>query len=108
MSPASAILSHCHYLSFPELPSDDWSDSDDDETKIEGKQSSGPSDLPTAKLRIKKLEEQLTRAQNDVSELRNLFKKRLDLVEDAPSSVEKDVTKRDDDSHYFQSYGYDG
>ncbi|KDQ16021.1 hypothetical protein BOTBODRAFT_107545 [Botryobasidium botryosum FD-172 SS1] len=66
-----------------------------------------PETLQEAQHRIKKLEEQLLHARTDVADLRNLIKSRLDLVDDASPAEQRKAIERDDDTHYFQSYGYD-
>ncbi|KAK0222152.1 S-adenosyl-L-methionine-dependent methyltransferase [Armillaria fumosa] len=75
-----------------QLQADDWSDSDDEDT-------SDPS------RRILALEKKLARTQQEFHEYRNLISKKMDLssLADEPSSSEP--RPRDDDTHYFESYG---
>lgn len=83
---------------FPEFNSEEWSDSDDDETV------SDPA------RRIAALEKKLTRAKQEFDEYRSVISQRLNistLMEDAGPSAPI-PNARDDDTHYFQSYGENG
>lgn len=90
-----------------ELDSGDWSDSED-----EGK--AGPSDKDSdvrlAK-KAKKLQAQLSQAHQDLRELKTMLKGRFELLEasvpDAPG-IDEAAVPRDDDTHYFESYAYNG
>ncbi|KAK0244548.1 S-adenosyl-L-methionine-dependent methyltransferase [Armillaria nabsnona] len=75
-----------------QLQADDWSDSDDEDT-------SDPS------RRILALEKKLARTQQDFHEYRTLISKKMGLssLVDEPSTSEP--RPRDDDTHYFESYG---
>ncbi|KAG8214938.1 S-adenosyl-L-methionine-dependent methyltransferase [Butyriboletus roseoflavus] len=87
---------------------DDWSDDGGGPSAEHG--SNAPSDLPNALRRISILEKKLSQAQNDLSDYRRLITQNLgvssiaEIINDpGPSSSE---ALRDDDTHYFQSYGY--
>lgn len=89
---------------------DDWSDSEDEQPAQSG--SSQPSDLTSAEKRIKLLEKKLQQAKQDFVDYRKFVGDRLNLaglaeaLKDHPeSSTHVSVPLRDDDSHYFQSYG---
>ncbi|KAK0201522.1 protein arginine N-methyltransferase [Desarmillaria ectypa] len=75
-----------------QLQVDDWSDSDDEDT-------SDPS------RRILALEKKLARTQQEFHEYRTLISRKMDLssLVDEPSTSEPQP--RDDDTHYFESYG---
>ncbi|KAK0185705.1 S-adenosyl-L-methionine-dependent methyltransferase [Armillaria mellea] len=75
-----------------QLQADDWSDSDDEDT-------SDPS------RRILALEKKLARTQQEFHEYRTLISKKINLssLADEPSTSEP--RPRDDDTHYFESYG---
>lgn len=89
---------------------DDWSDDDNGPSAEYG--SSPPLDLPSALIRIGNLEKKLYQAQNDLSDYKRLVTQNLDIssiteiINDPGSSVSE--APRDDDTHYFQSYGYNG
>ncbi|KAI5987412.1 S-adenosyl-L-methionine-dependent methyltransferase [Pisolithus marmoratus] len=62
--------------------------------------------------RIRHLEEKLSQAQQDLADYRNIVSQKIDVAsfaeivsEEPGSSTAKDADVRDDDSHYFQSYG---
>ncbi|KAA1472227.1 S-adenosyl-L-methionine-dependent methyltransferase [Dentipellis sp. KUC8613] len=81
--------------------SDDWSDSDDE---------NAPSDLTSAKRRIDLLEKKLQEAQRDLADYKGLVSNRLDIgsLRDAisePGPSGAGSSARDDDTHYFESYG---
>ncbi|KIJ59063.1 hypothetical protein HYDPIDRAFT_101466 [Hydnomerulius pinastri MD-312] len=91
-----------------QLPSDDWSD--DEDSPSGATSSSPPSDLSSALKRIQILEQKLSQAQKDMIDYRTLVTQKLDISniieiinEQGPSTSQ---AIRDDDSHYFQSYGY--
>lgn len=85
--------------------SDDWSDDDEPDA--------GPSSSQIdPSRRIALLERKLQQAKQDLADYKALVSQRLDLsrLQDAmtePSGSSK-VVERDDDSHYFQSYGQNG
>ncbi|KAF9220251.1 S-adenosyl-L-methionine-dependent methyltransferase [Gyrodon lividus] len=87
---------------------DDWSD--DEGPPTSGRPPSPPSDLSSALTRIQVLEQKLSQAQKDMTDYRKLVTEKLDISniaeivnEPGPSTSE---AIRDDDTHYFQSYGY--
>ncbi|KAG9308854.1 S-adenosyl-L-methionine-dependent methyltransferase [Chiua virens] len=90
---------------------DDWSDEDEDEPSNEYN-SEPPSDLPSALKRIQFLEKKLSRAQNDMLDYRKFVSENLnisaiaDIVNDPDPVTDGPGAPRDDDTHYFQSYGY--
>lgn len=93
---------------------DDWSD-DESPPTANPQQPNEPTDLATAVRRIRHLEEKLSQAQKDLADYRNIVSQKVDVArfaeivsEPGPSSsLTKDGVDdvRDDDSHYFQSYG---
>ncbi|TFY63817.1 hypothetical protein EVJ58_g3025 [Rhodofomes roseus] len=92
-----------------QVHSADWSSSDEDEPS-----ASTPTDLEDAKRRIRALARKLQKARQDFIDYRAFVGERLGrsgLVEAltepaAPgSSTHLAAPLRDDDSHYFQSYG---
>lgn len=94
----------------PELQSDDWSDDEDVAASTET-----PSDLSQALRKIRALENALHKAQQDLSDYRGFVGDRLNLAglaealtEPSTSSTHVAAPLRDDDSHYFQSYGENG
>lgn len=99
---SSPILTPDHLI---EIQSNDWSDSED------GDASGDPQDLTTALRRIKTLENNLAKAKRDFAEYRNFVSDKLDIarlaeaVSTPPSNV---PAPRDDDTHYFESYGGNG
>ncbi|KAI0060468.1 S-adenosyl-L-methionine-dependent methyltransferase [Artomyces pyxidatus] len=82
--------------------SDDWSDSDDDSAPA-------PTDLAGASRRIATLEGKLEQAKKDLIDYKRLVSERLNLatlkaaIETSDASTS--APARDDDSHYFDSYG---
>ncbi|KAG7088874.1 hypothetical protein E1B28_012824 [Marasmius oreades] len=76
-----------------QLQSDDWSDSEDEQANPEK--------------RIKVLEKKLAQARAEFEAYRALVNQRFDLIEAAPDApaAESAPKTRDDDSHYFESYG---
>lgn len=87
---------------------DDWSDDDDDRPFG----SDPPPDLPSALRRIHILEKKLSQAQTDLLDYRRLITQNLDIssiaeiINDPVPST--DEASRDDDTHYFLSYEYNG
>lgn len=91
---------------------DDWSDDDQYDGPSAEHSSSLPSDLPSALSRIRILEKKLSQAQDDLSDYRRFVTQNLDtssiteIINDpGPSTSEP---SRDDDTHYFLSYEYNG
>ncbi|KAF9568765.1 arginine N-methyltransferase 3 [Agrocybe pediades] len=87
--------------------SEDWSDSDEDDL------DDGNSD-PNHKIKV--LEKKLALARQSLGDYRALVAEKLDItkqvqnltLEEGPSGSSKEETtapKRDDDTHYFESYG---
>lgn len=88
-----------------QLQSDDWSD---DEEVVNNHQA--PADLSEAMRKIRALENALHKAQQDLVDYRSFVGDRLNLAGLAealqePSSSSSNAPARDDDSHYFESYG---
>ena len=104
MSPVQANL----FTSIDSVPvnsPDSWSDSED------GSKALAPSDLVSATRRIAALETKLAAAKEDLAEYRSLVNQRADiaLIREAIDVPGEPVSsKRDDDSHYFDSYGVNG
>lgn len=85
-----------------ELNTADWSDSDDD--------GANDSD-PTRK--IKALEKKLALAQQSLGDYRALIAEKLSLTREVQNVDELGQSQptaisRDDDTHYFESYGANG
>ncbi|KAI0322098.1 protein arginine N-methyltransferase [Amylostereum chailletii] len=81
---------------------DDWSDSDDD--------APAPTDLAAATKRIKALERKLAQTQQGLVDYKNLVHERLDVTRLQEAITASDASlpgpsPRDDDTHYFESYG---
>jgi type I protein arginine methyltransferase len=107
---SSADRSNCTHLG-AELQSDDWSDDEEIMNSAEA-----PSDLSEATRKIRALENALHKAQQDLADYRSFVGERLNLASLAASLRESEASLsthvgtplRDDDSHYFQSYGENG
>ncbi|KAL5524274.1 hypothetical protein ACEPAF_9414 [Sanghuangporus sanghuang] len=91
-----------------QLASDDWSEDEDVEPVV-------AKDSDKDKV-IRVLSKKLEQAKKDLADFRALVEKQFNLSEvkqalqegstsAEPSSKGESVTKRDDDSHYFESYG---
>lgn len=86
----------------------DWSDED-----IDTSSEAAPEDLESAFHRIKTLEANLEKTKQDLTDYREFVTKSLDVeklaeVVASTSTADFIVPKRDDDSHYFTSYGSNG
>ncbi|KAK0449453.1 S-adenosyl-L-methionine-dependent methyltransferase [Armillaria borealis] len=79
-------------ITFSELQADDWSDSDDEDT-------SDP------RRRILALEKKLARTQQEFHEYRTLISKKMGLSSLVEEPSTSEPRPRDDDTHYFESYG---
>src|SRR4051794_23263055 len=83
---------------------DNWSESDDEE------QVDMPNADPTQRIHV--LERKLERAKQQLADYRALVARRLNVasviegIDDENSSLP--TKPRDDDAHYFQSYGENG
>ncbi|KAI6107141.1 S-adenosyl-L-methionine-dependent methyltransferase [Pisolithus croceorrhizus] len=92
-----------------QLDLDDWSD-DEGPSSLAHPQPE-PTDLATAVRRIRYLEEKLSQSQKDLADYRNIVSKKVDvasfveIISEPGPSTTKIADARDDDSHYFQSYG---
>ncbi|KAF8430973.1 S-adenosyl-L-methionine-dependent methyltransferase [Boletus edulis BED1] len=91
---------------------DDWSDDDEDGPSTE-LTPGPPSDLPTALRRIQILEEKLSQAQMNLSDYRKFVTQNLDIsslaeIINDPDPSTTGEAPRDDDTHYFLSYEYNG
>ena len=98
---ASIETQRVTYL-FVEAPSDDWEDSEDEDV--------GNAD-PSSKIKI--LEKKLALAQQSLVDYRTLITEKCNipnLLKDInePTPRQPAPTSRDDDTHYFQSYGEHG
>ncbi|KAF7964712.1 hypothetical protein HWV62_3685 [Athelia sp. TMB] len=85
-------------------PDDEWSDSDEEA----GKAGPPASDLRAANIRIRALEKKLADAKRDLVDYRGFIGERLNLASLSEAIKESDSIlrpARDDDSHYFESYG---
>lgn len=91
-----------------ESQSGDWSDEEDVGTAS----GATPGDLDSALRRLRALEADLNKAKQDLVDYRQFVTKSLDVerLADAVATSTADpvVPKRDDDSHYFTSYGSNG
>ena len=85
--------------------SDDWSNDSED-----GSNMSAPSDIATATRRIAMLESKLVAAKEELAHYRSLITQRVDItrIREALDEPIADTSKRDDDTHYFESYGENG
>ncbi|KAF9265191.1 S-adenosyl-L-methionine-dependent methyltransferase [Marasmius fiardii PR-910] len=72
-----------------QLQSDDWSDSEDDDNPHK---------------RIKSLQSDLSQTRSEFQAYRSLINQRLNLLDSPADTTVVGQPKRDDDSHYFQSY----
>jgi len=97
-----------------ELQTDDWIDTDDEPSRSTKKDANTNLDpnisLPQAQREIRLLKERLANAQNELQEYQKLV--RTQLKASALAELEDDTPleqpKRDDDTHYFESYGGNG
>lgn len=103
------------------MQTDDWTDDTDTDADADADKE-GPShsaqrdakssnfDLPHAHREIGRLKERLADAQNELRDYQRLVRTQLEgptldaLKDDTPL----DPPKRDDDTHYFESYGGNG
>lgn len=89
-------------------PEEDWSNSDSDDPPSIATQL----ELPDALHRIRTLERKLASAKQDLADYHQFVGERLkssrlaEVTDDDASSTP--VPARDDDSHYFESYGANG
>lgn len=93
---------------------DSWSDSEDDTAApaAAASTSSNPSsELAKATRRIRHLEEKLAALEGSAKAELELMRKtlgaRLNISDEAPAPKEE-KKERDDDTHYFDSYAYNG
>jgi protein arginine N-methyltransferase 3 len=96
------ILTPDHFI---DIKFNDWSDSEDEGAPGD------PQDLTTALRRIKILENNLAKAKRDFADYRSFVSDKLDIARlaeavSAPPSAAP--VPRDDDTHYFESYGGNG
>ncbi|THH29363.1 hypothetical protein EUX98_g4825 [Antrodiella citrinella] len=89
---------------------DDWTDSEEDDALIV--QPSSKYDAGSASRKIAALEKKLKKSKEDLANYRGFVGERLNLAslaealkEPGVSSTHDSASLRDDDSHYFQSYG---
>lgn len=85
---------------------DEWSDSDDDAAPKDVE-----TDLSSAVRRIRVLEKKLAGAKQDFVDYRAFVGERLNTAHLADATNDLSpapTTARDDDSHYFESYGENG
>jgi protein arginine N-methyltransferase 3 len=85
-----------------EFQPDEWSDSED-----EGAAAKDPT------LRIRALEEKLALVKQDFADYRSLISQKLNVPALLDAVIDQDsdhppVKTRDDDTHYFESYGENG
>lgn len=92
------------YLSSEFQLNDEWSDDDDEEAAS----TDVVSDLPGAIRRIRTLEKKLANAKQDLTDYRAFVGERLNATEIADDPSPASIPARDDDSHYFDSYGENG
>ncbi|KAG8932198.1 hypothetical protein FRC02_001550 [Tulasnella sp. 418] len=91
-----------------QLRSADWSDSEADAPDSTSKSKSKRKSNETDAERITRLEAELAEARRGVLEYRDLVKKKFEVLEDIAFKDDDESPKRDDDTHYFNSYGYNG
>lgn len=87
---------------FLEVQSDDWSDSDDENPKTTD---------PLQRIQI--LERKLAQVKHEFADYRNLISERVNISSLLDASTDAEPSQsvpslRDDDSHYFKSYGENG
>ena len=106
------------------MQTDDWSDDTDTDTDADANaDEEGPSysaqrdakkasnfDLPHAHREIRLLKERLANAQNELRDYQRLVRTRLEgpTLDALKDDIPLDPPKRDDDTHYFESYGGNG
>ena len=91
-----------------ESQSGDWSEEEDADTS-----GALPKDLESALQKIKHLETSLKKSKQNLSDYREFVTKSLDVEKlseriASTSTADPIAPKRDDDSHYFTSYGSNG
>lgn len=101
---------------FLEQDPGDWSDDEGPSFSVADATSTrfseDPVDLDSALRRIRVLEQKLSRAQRALVDYRTVVAQKIDIeslaeIASEPGPSTKDAL-RDDDSHYFQSYGATG
>jgi protein arginine N-methyltransferase 3 len=106
--PPAPAVGDCVYANVPtELEDDEpWSD-DEEDGAAAGASAEEPSDLPGALKQIRALERRLAQTTQRFGELRAFAASRLDagLLAASSSSDDPAPRERDDDTHYFDSYG---
>lgn len=101
-----------HTFLYQELQSGDWTDSEQEDD--DAAQSKGWSDPRKASQRIRRLEEKISAARQELIDYRKLVEGRFNLSQIAEQynslHVSEDLQPppRDDDSHYFRSYAENG
>lgn len=91
-----------------ELEAPDSSDSEDDADEL-AKKVSGPNATARLTARVKSLQKQLSQAKQDLQMMRTMVKGRLELLASDPAQpTDEKPAARDDDTHYFESYAYNG
>ncbi|KAI0248224.1 S-adenosyl-L-methionine-dependent methyltransferase [Lactifluus subvellereus] len=72
-----------------------------------GSNISAPSDIATATRRIATLQSKLVAAKEELAHYRSLINQRVDIarIREAIDEPIASPSKRDDDTHYFESYG---
>ena len=111
----SLSASAVHLTPSPEIQPDDCEWSDEDGADVTSKK---PSNLQEANRAIHALQQKLQKAQQDLVDYRSFVSERLNLTSlgealketasTSSSSTHIAAPLRDDDSHYFQSYGENG
>lgn len=97
-------------LTRSELQTDDWTDTDEEPSHSAQRGENSNRDLSHAHREIRLLKERLANAQNELLDYQKLVRSRLEastldaLQDDTPL----ELPKRDDDTHYFESYGGNG
>ena len=99
-------------LTRSELQTDDWSDTDEERSHSAQRDENASSkvDHSHAHREIKLLKERLANAQNELQEYQKLVRTRLDVsaLDALKDDTPLELPKRDDDTHYFESYGGNG
>jgi len=93
------------------LQTDDWTDTDEEPSHSAQKDENSSHDLSHAQREIRLLKERLANAHNELQEYQKLVRTQLDVsttLDALKDDTPLEPPKRDDDTHYFESYGGSG
>ena len=97
-----------------ELQTDDWTDTDEEPSRSTQKDINtdlhSNLSLPQAHREIRLLKERLANAQHELQDYRKLVRTQLKAspLAELEDGTPLELPKRDDDTHYFESYGGNG